>query len=45
MHERKQKKACLLYPEDPIKKYWDFYITIILLISCVTTPLRIAFGE
>ena len=45
MHERKNKKFCLLYPEDPQKKYWDFYITIILLISCVLTPLRIAFGE
>ena len=45
MHERKNKKFCLLYPEDPPKKYWDFYITIILLISCVLTPLRIAFGE
>ena len=45
MYERKNKKMLLLYPEDPVKKYWDFYITIILLISCVITPLRIALGE
>ena len=45
MYERKDKKPYLLYPEDPFKKYWDFYITIILLISCVTTPLRIAFAD
>lgn len=45
MYERKEKKMFLLYPEDPGKKYWDFYITIILLISCVITPLRIAFAE
>lgn len=45
MYERKNKKMLLLYPEDPIKKYWDFYITIILLISCVITPLRIAQAD
>ena len=45
MYERKEKKMLLLYPEDPIKKYWDFYITIILLVSCITTPLRIALGD
>lgn len=45
MYERKEKKMFLFYPEDPCKKYWDFYITIILLISCVITPLRIALGD
>ena len=45
MYERKEKKYLILYPEDPAKKYWDFYITIILLISCVLTPLRIGFED
>lgn len=45
MYERKEKRFLLLYPEDPAKKYWDFFITIILLVSCVITPLRIAFGD
>lgn len=45
MYERKEKKYMILYPEDPAKKYWDFYITIILLISCVLTPLRIGFED
>ena len=45
MYERKYKKMFMFYPEDPAKKYWDFYITIVLLISCVVTPLRIAFGD
>ena len=45
MRERKNKKKWLLYPEDPYKTYWDLFITIILLISCLTTPFRIAFGE
>ena len=33
-----------MYPEDPGKVNWDLFITIILLISCITTPFRIAFG-
>ena len=35
----------ILYPEDVTKTNWDLFITLILLISCIITPLRIAFGE
>ena len=42
---RETKKEWLLYPEDNIKVNWDLFITNILLISCMITPWRIAFGE
>ena len=45
MKNRKEKKFGILYPEDHGKVNWDLFITLILLISCVITPLRIAFGE
>ena len=45
MRFRSDKKQCILYPEDTQKTYWDIFITLILLISCIITPWRIAFGE
>ena len=45
MKAREKKKKWILYPEDAQKVNWDLFITLILLISCVITPLRIAFGE
>lgn len=45
MKAREKTKRCILYPEDVVKINWDLFITLILLISCVITPLRIAFGE
>lgn len=36
---------CLLYPEDRAKMHWDLLITLVLVVSCMTTPYRIAFGE
>jgi hypothetical protein len=44
MRARDKVKACIFYPEDAFKVNWDPFITIILLISCILTPLRIAFG-
>jgi hypothetical protein len=45
MRHRSDKKSCILYPEDQSKTYWDIFITLILLITCLLTPWRIAFGE
>ena len=45
MSFRGNKKKWLLYPEDNYKVNWDLIITNILLISCMITPWRIAFGE
>ena len=34
----------MLYPnKDPFKDYWDLYISLILIFSCLITPYRIAF--
>jgi len=45
MRHRKDKKKFMLYPEDQNKVYWDLFITVILLISCLLTPFNIAFIE
>ena len=45
MRHRTSKINSLFYPEDQFKIIWDLFITLVLLISCVTTPYRIAFGE
>ena len=45
MRTRKNKKKWIFYPEDVKKGYWDLWITLVLLISCLTTPFNIAFGD
>lgn len=45
MSFRNNKKKWLFYPEDYWKVNWDLFITCILLVSCMVTPWRIAFGE
>ena len=45
MRYRENKQPFVFYPEDRFKSYWDLFITLILLISCLITPWRIAFGE
>ena len=35
----------LIYPENKSKGIWDLIMTFVLLISCVITPLDIAFGN
>ena len=45
MRHRDSKVYLLFYPEDSSKENWDMFITLILLISCIVTPLRIAFGD
>ena len=45
MRHRDSRAEWMFYPEDNIKMYWDLYINLILLISCLITPFRIAFGE
>ena len=39
------KKPFLIYPEDQKKIYWDLFITMVLLISCIITPWRIGFVD
>ena len=36
----------MFYPEDSFKANWDLWLTLLLIITCVLTPYRIAFeGE
>lgn len=45
MFHRKNKNRCLIYPENKFKMSWDLFMTVVLLITCVMTPLEIAFDE
>lgn len=42
---RFNKTPYLFYPEHKGKVLWDLFMTVILLTSCVLTPLDIAFDE
>lgn len=42
---RKNKKRCILYPEDKFKSIWDIIMTLVLLGACIATPLQIAFSN
>jgi len=44
MRTRTNKVKLLLYPEDIMKEKWDIFITIVLFVSLVITPMRITFG-
>lgn len=43
MEERKNRKSCLLYPEDSFYKIWSNYISVVLFVACIFTPWEIAF--
>lgn len=45
MTKRKNRKKCILYPEDKLKNTWDLLMTLILLITCIETPYDIAFTD
>lgn len=39
------KKPWIIYPDDPMKIFWDILISIVLLASCFTTPYNLAFSQ
>ena len=41
--ERIDRKSYIIYPEDKHKIYWVMFITIILIITCIILPARLAF--
>ena len=41
--KRNQKKFMMFYPSDTFTIIWELIISIILLISCLITPLSLAF--
>ena len=40
-----KRKSCMIYPNDSFKIWWDVFVSIILLISCFSTPLDLAFPQ
>jgi hypothetical protein len=45
-HTRKKgQHLFMLYPEDPFKNYWDLFIAVVLIFTCLVTPYRIALIE
>ena len=38
-----KRNKYMIYPDNHKKEVWDLFMTIILLISCVVTPVEIAF--
>lgn len=42
---RENRKMYVIYPEDSFKNNWDLFITFILIMTCIVTPIRIAFYE
>lgn len=45
MTKRANRKKFLIYPESRFKMWWDLFMTLILLMTCIMTPLDIAFDE
>ena len=37
------KDNCLIYPDNPRKAQWDLMMMIVLMATCIVTPLNIAF--
>ena len=35
----------MTYPTDQGKTFWDIFMTIILLITCILTPLQLAYSD
>ena len=40
--DAKAKDTCIITPENEYKAFWDFVIFIVLIFSCVITPLQLA---
>ena len=33
----------MIMPDNTYKSYWDLFITLVLVFTCIVTPLRLAF--
>ena len=42
---RHDKKLFIIYPEDTWKSKWDILMSLVLILSCLTTPIELAFFE
>ena len=45
MTVRTQQKPFIIYPENRYKGVWDLFMTLVLIITCIQTPLDIAFDS
>ena len=45
MTTRNNQKPFIIYPENKQKGIWDLFMTLVLIITCIMTPLNIAFNE
>ena len=43
MSRRKNQTPYIIYPENKQKGIWDLFMTLVLIITCIQTPLNIAF--
>ena len=41
----KERRPCIAYPQDTGVVAWEVLISLILLVSCVTTPVNLAFPD
>ena len=42
--KKRVKKSCMIYPNNELKMNWDLLLALVLIYSCTTTPLNIAFS-
>lgn len=40
---RENRQKCMVYPEDKFKEYWDGINSLVLILTCFVTPIRLAF--
>ena len=40
---RHNKKFMIIYPESTLKTKWDIFIAVVLITSCMLTPIELAF--
>ena len=43
--QRYASERCLLFPDDPLKQFWDCIIGVCLIYTCTVIPYTIAFIE
>ena len=43
--KRKNKVKYIIYPENATKANWDLFMTFILILTCIISPVSIAFME
>jgi len=45
MNNKKKRRKCMCYPNDTMKANWELFVTVILVFTCIMTPVNMAFDE